>query len=107
MVGWTLLGLRLGVRPPGGRILGWRIRRSTPDLVLLGAGSLVGLPAELLFLRQPDGLLFATFVRQQSRYAGPVAAGRAQSPADRALAAGRRRSAGQLTAVSRPPGRAS
>ena len=69
VVGWTLLGLRLGVRPPGGRILGWRIRRSTPDLVLLGAGSLVGLPAELLFLRQPDGLLFATFVRQQSRYA--------------------------------------
>jgi hypothetical protein len=31
--------------------------------------SLVGLPAELLFLRQPDGLLFATFVHQQSRYA--------------------------------------
>jgi Protein of unknown function (DUF2867) len=69
VVGWTLLGLRLGARSPGDRILGWRIRRSTPDLVLIGADSLVGLPAELLFLRQPDGLLFATFVQEQSWYA--------------------------------------
>jgi hypothetical protein len=67
--GWTLLGLRLGIRPVGDRVLGWRIRRSTPEFLLLGAGSCLGLPAELLFRREPDGLLFATFVRQRSRFA--------------------------------------
>ena len=66
---WTLLGLRLGRRPPGQRVLGWRVRQRTPDHLLLGAGSRLGLPAELLFRRTPDGLLFATFVRQRSRLA--------------------------------------
>jgi hypothetical protein len=69
VAGWTLLGLRLGLRPPGQRVLGWRVRRRTPDHLLLGAGSRLGLPAELLFRRTPDGLLFATFVRQRSRLA--------------------------------------
>ncbi|HEX4255776.1 MAG TPA: hypothetical protein VH089_11840 [Streptosporangiaceae bacterium] len=69
IAGWTLLGLRLGLRPPGQRVLGWRIRQHTPDHLLLGAGSRLGLPAELLFRRTPDGLLFATFVRQRSRLA--------------------------------------
>jgi hypothetical protein len=67
--GWTMLGLRLGVRPRGGRILGWRIRRTAPGFLLLGAGSRLGMPAELLFQREPDGVLFATFVRQRSRLA--------------------------------------
>jgi hypothetical protein len=69
VAGWAFLGLRLGIRPPAMRILGWRIRRSTPDVLLLGAGSRLGLPAELLFRREPDGVLFATFVRQRSRLA--------------------------------------
>jgi hypothetical protein len=69
VISWTLLGLRLGVRPPGGRILGWRVRHSTPDYLLLGAGSRLGLPAELLFRCEPGGLLFATFVQQRSRLA--------------------------------------
>jgi hypothetical protein len=72
VAGWTFLGLRLGIRPPAMRILGWRIRRSTPDVLLLGAGSRLGLPAELLFRREPDGVLFATFVRQRSRLARTV-----------------------------------
>ena len=69
VAGWILLGLRLGTRPSGQRILGWRVRQRTPDLLLLGAGSRLGLPAELLFRRQPDGLLFATFVGQRTRLA--------------------------------------
>jgi hypothetical protein len=69
VAGWTLLGLRLGIRPSGQRILGWRVRQRTPDHLLLGAGSRLGLPAELLFRREPDGLLFATFVGQHSRLA--------------------------------------
>jgi hypothetical protein len=69
VAGWTLLGLRLGIRPARQRILGWRVRQRTPDHLLLGAGSRLGLPAELLFRRTPDGVLFATFVRQRSRLA--------------------------------------
>jgi hypothetical protein len=69
VAGWTALGLRLGIGPAGQRVLGWRVRQRTPDHLLLGAGSRLGLPAELLFRRQPDGLLFATFVGQRSRLA--------------------------------------
>jgi hypothetical protein len=64
--GWCLLGLRLGSPWSRRRILGWQIRRSSPDFVLLAAGSRIGLPAELLFKREPDGLLFATFVQQRN-----------------------------------------
>ncbi len=42
--GWCLLGLRLGSPRSRRRVLGWQIRRSTPDLVLLGAGSRIGMP---------------------------------------------------------------
>jgi hypothetical protein len=64
--GWCLLGLRLGSPESRRRILGWQIRRSSPDFVLLAAGSRIGLPAELLFQREQDGLLFATFVQQRN-----------------------------------------
>lgn len=61
--GWSALGLRL--RPVGSdrSVLGWEIRHSTPDFALLSAGGLLGLSGELLFEPQPDGVLFATFVR--------------------------------------------
>lgn len=61
--GWAALGLRL--RPVGspGSVLGWEIRQSTSDFVLLAAAGRLGISGELLFERRPDGLLFATFVR--------------------------------------------
>lgn len=69
--GWSALGLKLGTTEPARRVLGWPIRRSTPEFVLLGADSRVGMPAELLFVPQRDGLFFATFVQhnQLSRIA--------------------------------------
>jgi Protein of unknown function (DUF2867) len=67
--GWSLLGLRLGPPWSRHRVLGWQVRRSTPDFVLLAAGSRIGLPAELLFKRERDGLLFATFVQQRNSLA--------------------------------------
>ena len=71
--GWCLLGLRLGSPWSGRRVLGWQIRRGTPDLVLLGAGSRIGMPAELLFQREEgDGLLFATFVQQRNSVARTI-----------------------------------
>jgi hypothetical protein len=70
--GWSLLGLRLGSPWSRRRILGWQIRRSSPDFVLLAAGSRIGLPAELLFKRERDGLLFATFVQQRNSLARAI-----------------------------------
>lgn len=64
--GWRLLGLRLGSPAAGDRVLGWEIRRNEPDVVLLGGESLLGFGAELLFRRQGDSLMFATFVEQRT-----------------------------------------
>jgi hypothetical protein len=69
--GWSALGLRVGSEGPG-TVLGWEVRRSTPDAVLLGAGSRVGMPAELLFQRRARTLLFATFVRHDNALARAV-----------------------------------
>jgi hypothetical protein len=67
--GWCLLGLRLGSPRSRRRILGWQVRRCSPDFVLLAAGSRIGMPAELLFKREGHGLLFATFVQQRNSLA--------------------------------------
>jgi hypothetical protein len=61
--GWFTLGLRLGPSHADQCVLGWEFRRNTPDLVLLGAKGRLGLSGELLFERQRDALLFATFVQ--------------------------------------------
>jgi hypothetical protein len=61
--GWSMLGLRLGSARSDHCVLGWEIRRATPDAVLLGARGRLGLSGELLFARQQGALLFATFVR--------------------------------------------
>jgi hypothetical protein len=62
---WLALGLKLGSAAPSDRfVLGWELRRSTPDFVLLGAGSRIGMPAELLLERRRQTLLLATFVQR-------------------------------------------
>jgi hypothetical protein len=50
-------------------VLGWEIRHSAPDFVLLGACGLLGLSGELLFLRWPHSLLYATVVHLENRIA--------------------------------------
>jgi hypothetical protein len=72
---WMMLGLRLA--PPFSKrhVLGWEIRRQTPDFVLLGARSRIGMPAELLVMRREDGLLFDTFVQKSNPLARAVWAG--------------------------------
>lgn len=70
--GWFVLGLRLGSVRSADLVLGWEVRRNTPDHVLLAASSRVGMPGELLFAVRPDGLLFATFLEQQSPIARVV-----------------------------------
>jgi hypothetical protein len=44
--GWFALGLQLGSTRSDQLVLGWEVRRSTPDFALLGASSRLGLPAE-------------------------------------------------------------
>jgi hypothetical protein len=73
--GWLALGLELGSPRSDGLVLGWEVRRSTPDFALLGASSRLGLPAELLLRRRRQTLLFATFVQQENHIARAVWAG--------------------------------
>jgi hypothetical protein len=72
---WLALGLRHGSASSKQFVLGWEVRQSTPDLVLLGADSRIGLPAELLFERQQHTLLFATFVRRENAFTRALWAG--------------------------------
>jgi hypothetical protein len=69
LCGWSALGLKLGSPRSRQRVLGWEVRRRTPDMLLLGADSRIGLPGELLFLREPNGMLFATFTQQTNAVA--------------------------------------
>ncbi len=72
---WSALGLQLGSTGSDRFVLGWEVRRSTPDFVLLGAGSRLGLSAELLLKRQRQTLLFDTFVQKKNHIARAVWAG--------------------------------
>ncbi len=56
-------------------MLGWEVRRSTPDVVLLGASGRRGLSGELIFERQPDALLYATVVHLENPMARGLWAG--------------------------------
>jgi hypothetical protein len=62
--GWSRLGLRLGQSDEC--VLGWPIRRSTPEFVLLSADSRIGMRGELLFERRRDSLLFATLLEHDN-----------------------------------------
>jgi hypothetical protein len=75
LLGWSTIGLVPTLSMPGRSVLGWEIRTNTPDFVLLGRTSLIGMPGELLFKREPAGLLFATFVRHDNRIARAIWAG--------------------------------
>ncbi|MEA2125707.1 MAG: hypothetical protein QOI80_2489 [Solirubrobacteraceae bacterium] len=72
---WHTLGLRLGSPLSERHVLGWEVRRSDRDVVLLGARSRVGMPAELLVRLEPRTLLFATFVQFENPLARTVWAG--------------------------------
>ena len=60
--GWFLLGVRLGPAEDERLVLGWEVRRSSPEFAVLAASSLIGLDAEVLCQRHQRGLLVATFV---------------------------------------------
>jgi hypothetical protein len=69
--GWSTIGLKV-TSGSDGSVLGWTVRRSAPDHVLLGADSRIGMPGELLLKKEDGGLLFATFVAQRNLIARAV-----------------------------------
>jgi hypothetical protein len=69
---WTALGLKLGTPRSADHVLGWRIERSEPGLVLLVAGGRLGLEGQLLFCSDARELLFATFVHHGNAAARAV-----------------------------------
>jgi hypothetical protein len=73
--GWSMLGLRLAPAQSGQHVLGWEIRHSDPDAVLLGARGRLGLSGELIFQRSPRSLLYATVVQLDNRIARGLWAG--------------------------------
>jgi hypothetical protein len=70
--GWSSIGLKIGKAPSNRSVLGWHVRQSTPDCVVLGADSRIGMPGELMFKRDGDTLLFATFVQHGNLVARAV-----------------------------------
>jgi hypothetical protein len=63
LLGWSAIGLKPAIGGATRSILGWQIRESPPEFVLLGRDSLIGMPGELLFRSEGDALLFCTFVQ--------------------------------------------
>jgi hypothetical protein len=75
VAGWCALGLQLGRTRSDRFVLGWEVHRSSPDFALLAARSPIGLSAELLFMRRPHAVLFATLLHEESHIARAVWAG--------------------------------
>jgi hypothetical protein len=88
LAGWSALGLKLAVTDPAA-MLGWRVRRTAPDHVLLFADGRLGLSGQLLFMCAPGELWFATFVRLDGRASRLAWAGveRVHDPVVRSLLA--------------------
>jgi hypothetical protein len=63
--GWSAIGLKVGTSSRGS-VLGWEVRRTAPEHVLLGVDSRIGMPGELLLKKNRGALLFATFVAQRN-----------------------------------------
>jgi hypothetical protein len=69
---WRALGVRLGSTDDDRLVLGWTVRRSTPDFALLAARSLIGMEAEVLCKREPRALRVATFMKLKNPIARAV-----------------------------------
>lgn len=70
--GSSTIGLKVATGRSGRSVLGWEVRAGADEFVLLGAGSRIGMPGELLFKREDHGLLFATFVQHDNLIARAV-----------------------------------
>ncbi|MGA7051038.1 MAG: hypothetical protein WBZ37_07140 [Mycobacterium sp.] len=72
LLGWSAIGLKVTYGHSARAVLGWEVRASGPEFVLLGADSRIGMPGQLLFKPERDVLVFATFVQQDNSVARGV-----------------------------------
>jgi hypothetical protein len=56
-------------------VLGWRVRQSTRETVLLGADSRIGMPAELFVAVRDEGVVVGTLLSKRNPVASLVWAG--------------------------------
>jgi phenylpyruvate tautomerase PptA (4-oxalocrotonate tautomerase family) len=70
--GWSALGVQLGSAEDERLVLGWPMRRNSPEYVLLAARSLLGMEAEVLVKREHSTLLVATFMHLRNPVARAV-----------------------------------
>src|SRR5919107_971919 len=94
--GWFALGVRLGSAEDSGRVLGWAVRRSSPDHAVLAARSVIGMEAEVVVKREPGGLLVATIMKLNNPIARAIWNG--FSPQHRKIVRGLLRQAGKRSA---------
>ncbi len=66
LAGWSSLGLKVNPMRSEPSVFGWELLHSGPAHARLGLDSRLGMPAELLFVRREQNLLFATLVRQKN-----------------------------------------
>jgi hypothetical protein len=60
---WRILGFQLGPRRSDQHVLGWRIVRNSPDVIVLQARSLAGFTGRLVLAPGNSRLVYGTFVR--------------------------------------------
>lgn len=70
--GWFALGVQLGSTEDDRLVLGWPVRWSSPDHVLLGARSRLGIEAEVLVRRERSAVVVATFMQLKNPAARAV-----------------------------------
>jgi hypothetical protein len=70
--GWFALGVQLGSTEDDRLVLGWPVRWSSPDHVLLGARSRLGIEAEVLVRRARSAVVVATFMQLKNPAARAV-----------------------------------
>jgi hypothetical protein len=94
---WVALGV--GLAPPGsaGQVLGWRIRRSDQEAVVLGVRALVGLTARIVIRVDGGQVVHAMVVRYDRRLGGRLWA--LAAPKHRSFLAGLLQRAAQGGAV--------
>jgi hypothetical protein len=70
--GWHALGVRLGSADDPRLVLGWEVRESSEDHVVLGVRSWIGTDAEVLCVRESDAVVVGTLVQLRNPVARAV-----------------------------------
>jgi len=73
--GWRSLGIHLAPIPSDDAVLGWPILRSSPDHVVLGIDSAIGLTARIVVWVEPERVVHSMLVRFENPAARAAWAG--------------------------------